>query len=127
MKTTLTCLTVALSLMLWFGTNLLATQSAQSIIVTMTEDNHDIYEESPRGLRMLSAPIALTIDFSTLSISCNRAPLVLSYELWDETGDNMIASYTNDYEMVAFISSQTGVYQLKLFTEESTYIGYIEL
>lgn len=93
----------------------------------MTEDSHDIYEESPKGLRMPSAPIALTIEFSTLSIKWNRAPSVQYYELWDEIGDHMIASYTNDHEMVTFMSSQTGGYQLKLVTEESTYIGYIEL
>ena len=53
--------------------------------------------------------------------------MIISYELWDETGENIVAAYPDDYDMVVYMSSLTGCYQLRLVTAESTYIGYIEL
>ena len=76
---------------------------------------------------MPAAPVICVIDFTNLSITSDRLPIVLSYEFWDETGDTMIISYPNDYDMVFFMSSQTGIYQLRLVSAETTYTGYIEL
>ena len=76
---------------------------------------------------MPAAPIACTIDFTTLSITSNRVSSVLSYELWDDTREEILASYSNDYDMVVYMSTLTGYYQLRLVTEECTYTGYIGL
>ena len=97
------------------------------ITVSLTESDIDIREESPKGVRIPATPVICVIDFTNLSITSDRLPIVLSYELWDETGDNMIISYSNDYDMVNFMVSLTGCYQLRLVTEKNTYIGYIEL
>lgn len=39
----------------------------------------------------------------------------------------MIASYACDSYMVAFLSTVSGVYQFRIATAETTYVGYIEL
>ena len=126
MKKILTYLTIALSLIIGFGMNVKAETSSSQVTVSLTEGK-DIREEDPRGLRMPAAPVICVIDFTNLSITADRIPLVLSYELWDETGDNMIISYSNDYDMVYHMLSFSGCYQLRLVTEKNTYIGYIEL
>lgn len=126
MKKLLTYLIIALSLIVGLGTNLKAEQSSPQVIVSLTEEK-DIPEKNPWGYRKPTAPITCMIDFTDLSITSDRLPMVLSYELWDETGDYMIVSYSSDFHMVTFMISLTGCYQLRLETEENTYIGYIEL
>lgn len=127
MKKLLTYLTIALSLIVAFGNKVMANPSLPQMTVSLTESDIDIREEDPKGWRMPVAPFTCMIDFTNLSITSDRLPKVLLYELWDETGDIMLISYPNDYDMVTFISSQKGCYQLRLVTERNTYIGYIEL
>lgn len=113
--------------MVWLGTNAQAEPSSNQLTVSMSGDGYDISDKDPFGWRMPAAPITCTIDFTTLSITSNRVQLILSYELMDETGEEIVATYPNDYDMVVYMSSLTGCYQLRLVTAESTYIGYIEL
>ena len=113
--------------MVWLGTNAQAEPSSNQLTVSMSGDGYDISDKDPFGFRMPAAPITCTIDFTTLSITSNRVQLILSYELRDETGEEIVATYPNDYDMVVYMSSLTGCYQLRLATAESTYIGYIEL
>ena len=127
MKQLLTYLTIALSLMVWLGTNAQAEPSSNQLTVSMSGDGYDIRDEDPFGFRMPAAPITCTIDFTALSIISNRISSVLSYELWDDTREEILASYSNDYDMVVYMSTLTGCYQLRLVTEECTYIGYINL
>ena len=104
-----------------------AEQSSPQVIVSLSEEEDDIPEENPFGWRIPAPPTTCLVDFANLSITSDRLPIVLSYELWDEAGDIMLISYSNDYDMVTFMTSLTGGYQLRLVTEENTYIGYIEL
>lgn len=127
MKKILIKLTIALSLIIGFGINAKAEPALPQVTVSLTEEGKDIPEESPWGYRKPVAPILCNIDFNALSITTVRIPRVLSYELWDENGEAIIASYSNDYDMVSFLSSMTGVYQLRLVSAESSYIGFIEL
>lgn len=53
--------------------------------------------------------------------------MVISYELWDETGDSMIISYSNDYDMVSYMLSLTGFYQLRIVSEYTIFEGYLDL
>lgn len=127
MKTLLTYLTIALSLLIGFGINVKASNTSPQITVYITEEGKDIREESPWGYRKPTQPITCMIDFNSLSITCDRIPMVLSYELWNETGESMSISYYNDCDMVRYISSLTGgIYQLRLICTETIYIGYIE-
>ena len=127
MKKLLTYLTIALSLIVGLGTKLKAEQSSPQIIVSLSQEEDEIPEKNPFGWRMPAVPTTCMVDFANLSITFDRLPIVLSYELWDETGDIMLISYFSDYDMVTFMSSLSGYYQLRLVTEGNTYIGYIEL
>ena len=127
MKKILTYLTIALGLIVGFGNRIMADPSLPQITVSLKEDGYDKPEEEPRGWRMPAVPLTCTIDFTDLSITADRLPVVLSYELLDETGDKMIISYSNDYDMVVFMSSLVGVYQLHLVLGETSYIGYTVL
>ncbi|MDE5790135.1 MAG: hypothetical protein K2H96_02755 [Muribaculaceae bacterium] len=127
MKKLLTYVTIALILIIGLGINAKAQQDSSQVIVSLTEENKDIPIENPWGLRMPPAPTSCIVDFTNLSITSDRLPMVLSYELWDETGETMIILYSNDYDMVTFMASLSGCYQLKLISEDNTYIGYIEL
>lgn len=86
------------------------------------------YTELPnKGNRTSPTYETCVIDFSNFAIATERIPMIISYELWDETGENIVAAYPDDYDMVVYMSSLSGCYQLRLVTEDSTYIGYIEL
>ena len=86
------------------------------------------YSELPdKGNRTSHTYWTCVIDFSNFAIATERIPMIISYELWDETGENIVAVYPDDYDMVVYMSSLSGCYQLRLVTAESTYIGYIEL
>ena len=86
------------------------------------------YTELPnKGNRTSPTYETCVIDFSNFAIATERIPMIISYELWDGTGEEIVVSYPNDYDMVTFMSSLSGCYQLRLVTEDSTYIGYIEL
>ncbi|MDE6022962.1 MAG: hypothetical protein K2G13_05605, partial [Muribaculaceae bacterium] len=67
------------------------------------------------------------IDISTHSIQTSLSNDIISYELWDEEGESMIVSYKYDSNMVAFLSTVKGVYQFRIATAETIYLGYIEL
>lgn len=69
MKTLLTYLTIALSLLIGFGINVKADTTSPQIIVSLTEEGKDIREENPWGYRKPIPPITCMIDFNSLSIT----------------------------------------------------------
>ena len=87
----------------------------------------DLNEEHPIGPRMPAPPITCTIDFDNLCIVATGIPPIFSYELWYENGEAIIASYSDDKDLVQHILSYTGNFQLRITTERYTYIGYLEL
>lgn len=84
-------------------------------------------EEPDKGKRCPTFPTTCVIDFSSLEITFSEAHAVISYELWDEEGTTIIASYDNDHEMVMYLANLSGCYQLRLVTDTGAYIGYLYL
>ena len=100
---------------------------SDEISISIKQYDND-YEEIPeKGHRTSPTYGTCVIDFSNLTIVTERIPMIISYELWDGTGEEFVVSYPNDYDMVTFLSSLSGCYQLRLVTVDSTYIGCIEL
>ena len=97
------------------------------ISISIKQFDNDYDEKPEKGHRTSPTYETCVIDFTNLAIATERIPMIISYELWDETGENIVAAYPDDYDMVVYMSSLTGCYQLRLATAESTYIGYIEL
>ena len=98
-----------------------------AISVSLAQSDNEYREKPEKGHRTSPTYETCVIDFSNFAIATERIPMIISYELWDGTGEEIVVSYPNDYDMVTFMSSLSGCYQLRLVTEDSTYIGYIEL
>ena len=101
--------------------------SKQIVVTLKTDEKPDKPELPIKGSRTPEAPIMCLIDFSSLQIEVSGSPVILSYELWDEDGEYVITSYTDDSEMVMYLIGLSGTYQLRLTTEGGTYIGYLYL
>lgn len=86
------------------------------------------YKDSPtKDHRSPSLQIACFIDFTSNQITVQTSSPVVSYELWDEEGETMMAGYQTDSEMVEFMSGLEGIYHLQLATDDYIYVGCIEL
>ena len=68
-----------------------------------------------------------TIDFENHRIETSIPYDIIAYELWDEDGVDTIVSYPSDYDIVEFMSTVSGAFQLRLITVERTYVGYLDL
>lgn len=104
----------------------LAAEPLKSVPLSMQDREPDKKVLPDKGHRM-PAYISCTIDFAAGSIESSIASPILSYELWDEEGETILASYATDHELVDFMATLTGAYQLRLVTDEYLYIGYLEL
>lgn len=80
-----------------------------------------------KGHRMPSEKVVCVIDFTSGQIMVETSSPVISYELRDEEGETMIVGFSSDSDLVEFMTSLQGVYQIRLVTDEYLYIGYIEL
>ncbi len=78
-------------------------------------------------MRIPTTPILCTIDFENHRIELSTTDFITTYELWDEDGMFLLASYTTDSEFVGNLSNLTGAYQLRLVGEDHIYMGYLEL
>lgn len=127
MKTAITYLTLALCLT--FGNILVNAETTEDEMTVVLDEGYekDKKEEDPKGLRMPMASMTCIIHFTTNSIETNRLSEIISYELWDEEGEFLMASYISDSDMVALLSTVSGVYQFRITTAETIYVGYIEL
>lgn len=84
-------------------------------------------EDFERGHRVPPVKKPCVIDFDTKEIKTSVGQTIFSYELWDEGGEGLIAEYAIDSEMVTFLESLEGCFQLSLITDDCIYIGYLEL
>lgn len=84
-------------------------------------------EEPDKGKRTAPAPVMCVIDFSALEIMFSETDAVICYELLYEEGTGLIASYTDESDMVKHLTGLSGTFQLRLVAETSTYIGYLLL
>ena len=102
-----------------------AESGSLTIDVTTIDENREEHPE--KGPRTPSAPTVCTIDFDNHRIETSIPYAVTAYELWEDEGIAIIVSYPSDYDMVEYMSGQTGVYQLRIVTSDGTYAGYLEL
>lgn len=80
-----------------------------------------------KGFRIPATPASCRIDIENHLIATSVPYAITAYELWDEEGDSKIVSYACDYEFIQHITDTSGEFQLRLVTDELTYIGYLEL
>lgn len=104
-------------------------ETSETISIEMNEVGHgeEDHEHPPKGFRMPVASTRCTIEFENLRIELSTSEIILTYELWDEDGITLMASFASDYEFVDFLSGLSGGYQLRLIGEDHVYIGYLEL
>lgn len=89
--------------------------------------NNNNNRRPDKGNRMPSVPITCFVYFSSNQIEVSTTIPIISYQLWDEEGESMIAAYTSDSQLVQLMTGLQGVYQLRLEADEYIYIGEIEL
>ncbi len=96
-------------------------------VITLSESKSLTHEKPAKGKRTPGKTETCIIDFNNATIHITITSDITCYELWDEEGESMLASYSTDSEMVLFMTQQTGIFQLRVVTTDSIYIGYIEL
>lgn len=92
-----------------------------------TQNNETNDKVLPDKWHRMPAYIPCTIDFAAGTIESGIESPILSYELWDEDGVDMLISFGSPQEFTHYVSTLTGSYQLRLVTEDYLYIGYLEL
>ena len=95
--------------------------------IALEAEEPDRSVDPSKGRRIPAAPVICTIDFKNHRIATSIPYAITAYELWDEEGESLIVSYTNDYDMVQYMANTTGVFRLRLTTDGRTYLGYLEL
>ena len=81
----------------------------------------------PKGHRIPSAPTYITVDFEYCTVLCSISSEFISYEVWDEDGCECEASFSDETSFVSFLDNLEGVKQLRLYSSDYVYIGYIAL
>ncbi len=103
-----------------------AVHESISLGISIQEDNEE--EDLPsKGFRIPSSHKECTIDFQNHRIGLSTSEIILTFELWDEDGITLMASFASDHGFVDFLSGLSGGYQLRLIGEDHVYIGYLEL
>lgn len=80
-----------------------------------------------KGRRIPSRHETCLINFNSYTIQTSFSASITNYELWDEEGLTCILWVISDEEMVKYLRSIKGCHQLHIVTQESIYIGYLEL
>lgn len=122
-------LTIASSLLFAFSTVF-----AEDVDLPLTEDDSDENQTSkdkgelPKGHRMPSRPVQCTISTETgVTISGVETDDIISFELFDESGELCFATFNNGFDFASFLFSLEGDYVIRFVTENKTYSGYISL
>lgn len=105
-----------------------ATEETYSVPLSQEDYDDDEFKDLyPKHRR--SSPIMATciLDFSNQQILTSVSESILSYEIWSEDGTAQIAAFDNDADVIIFLNGIVGTYQIRIFTDEHIYIGYIEL
>ena len=115
---------IAIILSLWHFQTLAASGSTD---ITLQAEQPDEHKVPLKGHRMPSTQYICTIDFNNYRIETTIPYDIIAYELWNEDGAGMSASYSTDYEIVEFMDGLSGEYQLRIVTTQHAYTGYLEL
>lgn len=102
-------------------------EAEESTIPVSKEPINDPGKGHQKGHRSLSAPVFCMIDFVNRSIEISNDDEIIIYELWNEDGDILIDTFSNEFDMVNYMSNLNGIYKLCLFSTDYIYIGNIEL
>lgn len=95
-----------------------------SVVMCQYDPQYDTFPD--KGTRMPGHRELCVIDFISKSISVSIQDKNLLYELWDEEGKSLKASYTDEFDMVSYLSTANGCCQLRIITERTTYMGYFD-
>ncbi|MBD5333679.1 MAG: hypothetical protein HDR97_08090 [Bacteroides sp.] len=90
------------------------------------EDGGD-NDDDKKNKRIPSARVICTIDFVNLTVTGNFSSDLLSYEVWDEEGQQCLESFTQESTFVEYLYSAEGIYQLRFYSDSYVYIGYISI
>ena len=90
------------------------------------EDGGD-NDDDKKNKRIPSARVICTIDFVNLTVTGNFSSDLLSYEVWDEEGQQCLESFTRESTFVEYLYSAEGTYQLRFYSDSYVYIGYISI
>ena len=114
--------------LLWFTMLGAYAQADSSVAIPMKETAPPVKTDKPRkGNRMPAHQETCVVDFTTMNIRSTLSNEIISYELWDENGEYAVMVCIDDTDMVGFMCTLTGNYQLHLVTADTSYMGYIEL
>ena len=84
-------------------------------------------EEFPRH-KLPVRPVTCTISSENgVNISGVETSDIISFDVYDQSGELCLASFINDMDFVTFLFSLEGDYTLRFVTDGKTYIGYISL
>lgn len=82
-------------------------------------------DDYKKGTRTPPRPIYCVID-SEEGVQTEISPEeILSYELWDQTEEFCIASFTDEASFLQYLFSYPGEFQIIIETDEYTYVGYL--
>ena len=84
-------------------------------------------DDKKKYKRIPSARVRCTIDFVNLTVTGNFSSDLLSYEVWDEEGQQCLESFTQESTYVEYLYSAEGIYQLRFYSDSYVYIGYISI
>ncbi len=76
------------------------------------------------GRRLPPQPIICTINENDV-ITDIPSEEIISYELWNNTGDICIISCSSTHEFIEYLFSFPDNYQIKIVTEDFCLVGYI--
>lgn len=101
--------------------------SSYSLILIKVYNEKPDYSDPPKdkGRRTPARPIACTISEDEGITTNVVIEDIETYELWDIEGEECIAVYANDIDAASHLLSTPGEYQLRIITNEYSYIGYI--
>lgn len=111
---------------LLFANTALAAGSSLSVPLSM-QNNESNDKTVPDKWHRMPAYIPCTIDLEAGTIESGIESPILSYELWDEDGVDIVVSFGSAQDITLFMATQTGSFQLRLVAEDYLYIGYLEL
>lgn len=78
--------------------------------------------------RLPGRPIMCSIDSETgVSIPGVDSSEIISFEIYDESGELCFATFNNEQDFVSFLFSLEGNYVIRFVTDEKQYKGYVSL
>lgn len=88
---------------------------------------HEYKDAPPKGKRMPSAPVYCIIDINGLSVTTSASEDMEYYEVYDAVGTVLLSSFNDETAFVDYLSELTGEYQIRLKSQNHSYIGNILL